>query len=410
MICNYIWRTLQLFGKEGVVFFIFFISAKLLSPYDFGVYNYSLAFIFFLILFGDFGISTATSKYVAEYNLTNKDKLRGVLFNSGLIILILTVFVSLIAVVYEHYFLKDGQTYIIYLLPLIFLSPMTSLYDGIYRGLKRFKQLAVISGIIGFVSIFIAWFLIKNYGLKGALLSQDIFYLIMLIGLGSHYCDFHFKINKNVMREIGRYSVIVGIAGLGLFIFTRINILILGYFNLITEIGYYEIINKIFAILIIPFSIFSQIISPNITEIFAKKQFKDLLHKYIKYLSASFVVGVLLALFIIIILPLILRSFLPSYCNSEIIFALRLLSIILITQSMSNIASVGFSTPSGHAKVNMFFLLGFGIINVPLSILLVKFYGFYGIVYSTLIIKGLADISFIYYYFNLIKNEKNKSE
>ena len=45
---NFFWRSLQVFGKQGVAFLIFFLCAKLLTPYDFGVYNYILAFIFFL--------------------------------------------------------------------------------------------------------------------------------------------------------------------------------------------------------------------------------------------------------------------------------------------------------------------------------------------------------------------------
>src|SRR3989344_5375397 len=83
---NFIWRSLQIFGKQGITFFIFIICAKLLTSNEFGVYNYILAAIFFLIIFGDFGISAATSKYVAEYSVTDKDKLRYILFNSLIII------------------------------------------------------------------------------------------------------------------------------------------------------------------------------------------------------------------------------------------------------------------------------------------------------------------------------------
>src|SRR3989344_477957 len=66
---NFIWRSMQIFAKQGITFLIFILSAKLLTPYDFGIYNYLLAIMFFLIMFGDFGISTATSKYVADFNI-----------------------------------------------------------------------------------------------------------------------------------------------------------------------------------------------------------------------------------------------------------------------------------------------------------------------------------------------------
>jgi len=145
---NFIWRSLQVFGKQGITFLIFILCAKLLSPYEFGIYNYVLAIIFFLIIFGDFGISTATSKYVAEYNVTDKKKLKSVLFNSGIIILGLTLLITLITITIGPWYLKEKYVYVLYLLPLIFLAPMTSLYDGIYRGLKRFKSLAIIRAIL----------------------------------------------------------------------------------------------------------------------------------------------------------------------------------------------------------------------------------------------------------------------
>src|SRR3989344_6964083 len=169
---NFIWRLLQVFGKQGITILIFILCAKLLAPYDFGIYNYVLAIIFFLIMFGDFGISTATSKYVAEYNVTNKEKLKSILFNSGIIILGLTIIITIITLIFGELYLQDKYIYVLYLLPLVFLAPMTSLYDGIYRGLKKFKQLAVISLIIGVLSIIFVYILIKQYGLIGALISQ----------------------------------------------------------------------------------------------------------------------------------------------------------------------------------------------------------------------------------------------
>src|SRR3989344_190829 len=145
---NFIWRSLQVFGKQGITFLIFILCAKMLSPYEFGIYNYVLTIIFFLIIFGDFGISTAASKYVAEYNVTDKNKLKAVLFNSGIIILGLTIIITILTLIIGPLYLKDKYIYVFYLLPLVFLAPMTSLYDGIYRGLKKFKQLAIISTII----------------------------------------------------------------------------------------------------------------------------------------------------------------------------------------------------------------------------------------------------------------------
>ena len=175
---NFFWRSLQIFGKQGITFFIFIICAFLLPPFEFGVYNYILAIIYFLIMFGDFGISTSVSKYVAEYSLTDKNKLKNVLFSSGILIFGLTIIITVLTVLFGEFYLKENYIYILYLLPMLFLSPMTSLYDGIYRGLKKFKELAIISTIVGIISIFMIYFLIINFGLLGALIAQSLFYLM----------------------------------------------------------------------------------------------------------------------------------------------------------------------------------------------------------------------------------------
>ncbi|MCK4744934.1 oligosaccharide flippase family protein, partial [Candidatus Parcubacteria bacterium] len=215
---NFIWRALQIFGKQGITFLIFILCAKLLTPYEFGIYNYTLAIIFFLIMFGDFGISIAASKYVAEYKTINKDKLKGVLFNSGVVIFVLTIMIMIITLIFGHGYLKDKYIYVLYMLPLIFLAPMTSLYDGIYRGLKRFKKLSIISIAIGGFSVVFVYLIIERYGLYGALVAQNLFYFILLMGLALGYREFNFKLDREIMKEIGKYSLVIGISELGFFL------------------------------------------------------------------------------------------------------------------------------------------------------------------------------------------------
>src|SRR3989344_2280392 len=90
------WRSLQIGSKYGILLLIFILAAKYLSPYDFGVYNYLLAVAFFLIIIGDFGISFAASRYVAEYDSLDREKMKLVFFNS----FILIFFISLILILF----------------------------------------------------------------------------------------------------------------------------------------------------------------------------------------------------------------------------------------------------------------------------------------------------------------------
>jgi len=405
---NFLWRFLQIFGKQGITFLIFIICAKLLTPYEFGIYNYILSIILLLIIFSDFGISTAASRYVTEYNITDKDKLKSVLFNTGIIIIFLGVIISLIILFFSKSYLVDKYLYVLYLLPLVFLAPITSLYDGIFRGLKKFRYLAIISLSVGIISLSFVYILIKKYGLMGALISQNFFYLLLLVALGLGYREFSFKINKDVIKDIGKYSLIIGSANISYFLYTRIDVLILGHFNYIVEIGIYEIVNKVIMLLILPFTIISQVIAPDITRLYSSKKIDHILNKFKKYMLLSFLLGFALSLFTMIFFNMVLKVFLSEYYNSTIIFALNVLLFIFLFQCVNHVAGNGFSIATGHAKVNLYVLMIFGFLNVIMGIILIKTFGFNGLIYTKLIVGILANTSFIlYYYKTLIKEVKN---
>jgi O-antigen/teichoic acid export membrane protein len=394
-----------MFGKQGITFLIFILCAKLLTPYEFGIYNYILAIIFFLIMFGDFGISTATSKYVAEYNVTDRDKLRAVFFNSGLIIFTLTLIATLLALAIGPSYLEDKYVYVLYLLPLVFLAPMTSLYDGIYRGLKKFKELAIISLVVGFISIFFVYFFVKSYGLTGALIAQNIFYLLLFVGLFFGHRDFHFKINREVMREIGKYSLFVGLADLGIFLYIQFDILVLGQFNYINEISYLSIANKVFMLLALPFGIFSQVIAPDITSLYANKKYSEINTRLKKYFLHSFFIGSIIALAAFILTKFMVTHFLPQYDNAYFYTFFWLLLAIFPIRVFGSILATSFIIGAGQARVMTYNNIIFGVLNVAMDIIFIFIFGAIGVIFSTLIL-GYISVFVAYHYFVKLNNEQ----
>jgi len=400
IINNFTWRALQIGAKQGIVFLIFIMAAKLLIPYEFGIYNYVLAIIFFLIIFGDFGISVATSKYVAEYNVIDKKKLKLVLFNSGIIILGLTIIISILTLIIGPWYLKDKYAYVLYLLPLIFLAPMTSLYDGIYRGLKRFKQLAIISTIVGLISLSFVYVLIKEYGLVGALISQNLFYLILLIGLGFGYREFNFKFNKKLIKEIGSYSFIYGVAIIGNYLFIRFGILLLGYYNYIEEIATYMLLNKMLLMIVLPFTLLGQVIAPNFTEFQAKKQYTKIYSKLKSYTIIFFFLGILLGGLLYLITPLFFKTFFNQYYNDLFLQMFPFLIVIFITNVWAATIDAGILIPTGYAGLMAKFYLVLGIFGSILSVILINYLGYMGVVYSSTISSVLMAVGLriIYFY------------
>jgi len=405
---NFTWRSLQVVGKQGVTFLIFITCAKLLVPYEFGLYNYILSIIFLLIIFGDFGISTATSKYVAEYNATDKNKLKSILFNSGIIILGLTLIITFLTLLFGKFFLGDKYIYVLYVLPLIFLAPLTSLYDGIYRGLKKFKQLAVISLIVGPISLSFIYFLIKQYGLVGALISQNLFYFILLLSLIFGYREIHFRLNKEVMKKIGTYSFVFGIAVLGYYLFSRIGIVILGKYGYITEIATYELINKLVAILLVPFTILGQVIAPNMTAHYVKNKKERVLESYKKYVSLLTIISILITILSFVFFPFVIKILFNNYYN-PLLFTIMIPAILIFGLAIFNSPiNAGIIVSTGHAKLMAYLNIWMGIANIILALVLLHFIGFIGIIYATLISNIFGTIILQTKYYKILKNETKK--
>jgi len=404
-ILNVFWRGLQLIVKDGVAFIIFVLAAKFLNPYEFGLYNYVLAVIFFLILFGDFGISVAASKFVAEYQATDPEKLKYVLFNSGLVILGLTILVTAGTLLLGPAFFKDHYLYVLYILPVVFLAPMTSLYDGIYRGLKKFKQLALLSTAVSVISLGFIYFLIRRYGLAGALISQNLFYLFLFLTLALGYRDFLFKPKREILRSVGFYALVIGVIHVSAFLYTRVDILVLGSFDLIVEIGYYEIVNKVLMLMQLPFLVYAQVQAPNIVAAYCREGSPVILRKLTSYITYGAAASLLPAVLLGLAVPWVLRHFLPDYNQPGVIDILYIFLFLFVFQNVSNLVGNTFIISTGHARINMINIIVFGILNLLLDILLVRRYGYMGIAYAKLPVVILGSLSLIFLYRRALHNK-----
>jgi O-antigen/teichoic acid export membrane protein len=389
ILLNFFWRSLQTVGKEGVLFFIFFITARFLNPYDFGIYNYILAVAFFLVIFGKFGISSATFKYVAEYNATNKDKLKLVLFNSSILIFSVSSIVILLTIIFGKYFLRENYVNVLYALPLVMLAPLSSLYDGAYRGLKRFKQLALISLSTGTISIIAAYFLINNYGLVGALFAQNFLYFLLLLGEFLGYGKIVLKLEKKLMKNIGKYSLLIGITSLAYFLYTRADIFILKQFGYINEIGYFEIINRAFTFLVFPIGILAQVIAPNIASFYARKEYTIILKKLKKYFIILLPSGILIAIIFYFIFPILIKLFLKEYYTNETILIFTILIYVFPSKFLNLFMSQSFMISTESVKWGVYLIFITGALNIILDYWFISLIGFTGVFWATLIVSNI---------------------
>lgn len=399
------WRSLQIFGRQGLGFLIFLLLAYFLTPEEYGRYVYVFTVVILIITFCDFGFSAVSAKYASEYNYSDREKLEQLLFN----IFILIGGVSSVVIIGFFIFGKIifGGLFdlILLIIPIVFFAPIISLYDGLFRGVGKFKKLTVIVLSTGLVNLILTLIFTKYYGIKGALISQTVYYFIAFVISVITYGSFKIKYNKKIIKEVAKYSVIVGISSVAYLLYSRIDVVFLGNYGYIKEIAYYEIANKILTFVMLPFSIIASVISPIIARYSAQKDFNKIYQLFIKILKYSSLLSFSICICVFIFNNIFLQ-YIPKYNSPVLHEILNLMTIVFFSQMLNEIFPIGFVMSTGHAKLSSIFLFIFGLANVLFDYIFINVFGFIGIIYSTILVRTTADLLFIYTYYKILKKLK----
>ncbi|NOY36950.1 MAG: oligosaccharide flippase family protein [Chlorobi bacterium] len=388
---NFFWRAIQLFGKKGVSFVIFYFASLFLIPKDFGELNYLLAIVSLLLIFCDFGLSTATAKYVAEYKSKDKKLLKKVLPSVTFLVFVFTSMIVLLLLALGKKIIGD-YPYIYIFIPYLYLVPIVGVLEGIYRGKKNFKTLSLITIISGLSTILLSYFFIKNYGITGTIISLIVLYIIDGVILFVKQDDKSREFNYQIVKDVANYSIILGVVNLMYYLFIRVDVLILKRFDYILEIGYYEIINRILDLIVIPFILFSQILAPDITREYVKKKMKLIKRKSNSLIIFSLLLIGPVAVILYFLFPYILKLMFAKYYGNEIMQMFNLIIFALPFRVIYNILNHAIAVPTGHGKISMWAMIIGGIINLFLDIIFIKAFGYIGVVYSTLVCFPVAAI------------------
>ncbi len=382
---NFLWRVLQICGKQIVVFLVFTVCSRLLTPLEFGKYNYILAGIFFLMIFCDFGISTATGKYVAEWKAIDPDRFKIFIFNGVILVLLLSTIVLIVTIAVFRVWFPENSKYLLFAIPLVIFYPLTALYDGIYRGMQRFKELSIITIVVGTVSAVLMVFFVKIWGVNGALFSQGFFYFILFAVLFIKHKEFLAIFDIGVIKEISKYSFVLGVSNVAYYLYTRMDVIILGQFGFVKEVSYYEIVNQIFLLTLLPFRILAQVMAPVVTGLMAQRKIDVIVAKHKKSrMMIPFAVVFTLAIYLI--LPCILDVVYKKYSTPEMLQAFSILIFVLPIKIWGVYQTQAFIVATGEARLIARATVIGGILNVIMDCVCIYLMGYIGVFVSTVIV------------------------
>jgi O-antigen/teichoic acid export membrane protein len=400
---SFLWRLTQIIFKQGTTAVMFFIATYLLTKEDMGIYVYVSSALLLLALFTDFGISTSTSRYITLYNSEEKEKVGKVFFNSSLVIFLVSVIVITIVFLFRESLFPQYSNYLIYAFPMVFIYPMTSLMDGIFRGLKKFKKLAILTILNSVVGITASYFLVTNFQVIGAILAPLTYFTSYLIILVISYRGYKFNLDKKILKDIVTYAIYFGIAALGHYLFSKVNILILGSHNLLKEIAVYELLNKINTELLLPFFVMGHVLAPTVVEEFSKKNFLRIENQFKKILLYTLIFAIIFIPLSIVISTGIINILFPIYSGDIMQELLVPVTLTFATVIPVVVINAGMITSTGHAKIMALQNIISGTINVILNMFVIRQYGYVAVVWVTFVIQLISNIVLYLIYYSKLR-------
>lgn len=394
ILINYFYQFIYQFLNLIVPLITLPYVTTVLGAENYGIYIYSLTVVSYLILFTDFGLRIYGSRkisYVRE-DMEKKTEAFWSIFFTKLIITISILMVTIII------FLMINLSFVYWLQ---LLGLLISIFDisWFYQGIEKFKEIAIRNLIIKiFFIVFLFVFIKKatdiNLYIIIVLLATLIGNLILYLSLKGEILKP--TLEKIKIRETLKESSHLFLPEIAIKLYTSMDRIMLGYFLLKEDVGYYDIANRFLIIIMIGITTFGSIMLPKISNLFYKNEqneIKKLLKKVINY-------------YFMFSIPLILgiigtsRDLVLKFLGSEylqVVPVINLMSFTIIFWTVNNVTGSQILIPMKKEKILTKSVFVGSIVNFGLNIFLIQKVGLMGVVVATFITEGIVTAIQVYF-------------
>jgi len=391
---NTFWLVLSEIVSRVAGLFLVIHIARTLGANEYGKFTFAFSFAFVVSIFSNMGISEIATREFSR-NKENEKNLSDIL---GLQV-ILSLFILIAALIGSFFITSDIETrqalwiLTFFVLSNGFLGVLFSFlrarqkmeHEAGIKFFQTFLSLAVVMTVILFIPS------ITNLS-YGYLLSNIAVLIIALAYFNFHFQGLKIRFKKesfNILRISWPLSF-----GLMLgWIYISINSVILGYFGLISENGWYNAASRIAIVAIVPASLIVRSFYPALSSFFVSS--KQHFQRTWNYLMESMILLAIptvmggLAQADRIIHAFYGREFAPS------VFALQLF-IVVAGISFINYPYSAILVVSDHQKSFFFIMAAGAFLNIALTFLLLPVFGFYGAIISIIIASTLIFLATVF--------------
>lgn len=381
---NTFWLALAEIVARFLKLILIIFIARILGATEYGKFTFALAFVGLFGFIADFGVSEILTREFSKDKEKEKDFLS---------LLSLRIFLSLLALVFTiglSFFITQDLLIrkIIWLLALmIFSHILASLCFSFLRARQKMQyeawvrifEAVVVTGL-GFLVLF---------KLPSVLTLSWVYFLAAFLALLAILIFFHKKVlplslsfDKTIWKKYLQLSWPLAFVVVFASIYNQIDSVMMGYWGLLTETGWYNAAYKIVDGLIIPGGIIAGVFFPALSFSFqnSKQKFQRIWSFYLQVtilITLPFVVGG------IVLAPRIIDfiydpTFLPSVLTFQILVIMA--GMIYLNNTLSQVLIV-----ANQQKKIFWITFSAAFLNIILNLILIPRFSLYGAAFATLL-------------------------
>lgn len=359
----------------------------------------------------DFGVGTSFVKYISEYYAKKEyDKINAIVNTGfifylflgmvilGILMLVMNPLLSFLNIPSE---LHEEASFVFIVGILLFgISNAVSSFEALQAGLQRMDITNIITIIISIPNIAGTIILLKKgYGLRGLIINSAIFtVLTAIINIIVAYklfpelkCSIAF-FYKNMMKKLFNFGYKVEIAVISVVVTTQTDKLLITIILSVALVTYYQLGNAIVQAILSITALLVSALMPAFSEMEARGERQLLLIGYLRMTKYLAFVSIPLFIFVMIFAPEIMNIWMgPGYQKS--VFIIQILSIGWLFNKLAHVGatvSMAIGKPQLMAKSSIIII----VLDICLSVFLIKLFGFYGVAWGTSIAVVVGTIYF----------------
>jgi len=381
----------------GIIsYFVRVLFARNLSVEEYGLFYAVFSFIFFFVFFREFGLTEGIIFFINKFlSKKNYKKIRDYFYTAlnfqiFTSLLFFIIFLLLSDFLTKNYFKSELAKQLIFILAFAFLIHTLFFFFSssftIFQDFKIFKFLEFLEML--FIFLF-ALALFKTFPkqIVPALSYLLTFIVLTLITILVFFKKYPFLATKKpifsfrAVKKLFKFSLPICLSTSGVIILNYTDIILLTIFKGVKDVGFYNIAQPAFSIILVFIAPLSTIVYPIISRKYHNKDYKGIRNIVIFFYNNFLLFTLPLALTFIVFADLIIKIFFGAQ-YVEASTALRILSLFFI---FIPIRSLGFSVITGIGKPReRAKILFYGaIVNLIGDILLIPKYSYNGAALTT---------------------------